>query len=117
MPYTITIAATDASSTRHEGRTRRRGSLASVVAEGETLWLTTVAGERHALSHPLKELELRLDPGKFVRLSRGTLVAVQQIEKVTPMTGGTFVVTLRGGARHAVSRQRGKGFREGLLRL
>src|SRR4029077_16929452 len=49
------------------------GQIASVVAEGELLHLTTVRGERHTINYRLKDLEARLDPSRFLRLSRGTL--------------------------------------------
>ncbi len=45
--------------------------IASIVAEGELLHITTVSGERYSLSHRLHALEARLDPRRFVRLGRG----------------------------------------------
>lgn len=92
-------------------------SLASIVADGELLHLTTVAGERFALSHRLKELELRLPPARFVRLGRGTLVHVDRIAKISPMPGGTYVVTLADGTQFNVSRLQSRVLRERLLKL
>ena len=37
--------------------------IASVVAHGELLRLTTIAGHRHIITYRLKDLEARLDPG------------------------------------------------------
>ena len=50
--------------------------IAAIVADGEILHITTVALERHTIPYRLKDLEARLDPSRFVRLSRGTLVSV-----------------------------------------
>ena len=91
--------------------------LATVVADGELLHLTTRAGERHTITYRLKDLEARLDPQAFVRLSRSALVAIDVIARVSPMPGGTYVVTLRGGQQLPVSRLRARVLREELLQL
>lgn len=88
----------------------------SVVADGELLHV--MAGrERHTITHRLKDLEARLDPEEFIRLSRSALVRVGAIRKVSPMPGGTYVVTLANGQQVPVSRQRSRVVREVLLRL
>ncbi len=91
--------------------------VVSIVADGELLRMTTKAGERFVITYRLKDLEARLDPAQFVRLSRGTLVSTESIQKVTPMPGGTYVVTLAGGAQHPVSRIRGRVIKDELLKL
>lgn len=92
-------------------------SLASIVADGELLHLTQANGERSTISYRLKELEQRLPPERFVRLGRGTLVHVDRIAKISPMPGGTYVVTLEDGANFSVSRSQSKVLRERLLRI
>jgi two-component system LytT family response regulator len=91
--------------------------IASIVAEGELLHLTTAANERFIISHRLHALEARLDPHRFVRLSRGTLAAVDQIQKVTPLVGGTCQVQLANGQTLQVSRIQSRALRDTLLRL
>ena len=91
--------------------------LASVVAHGELLRLTTVTSQRHVMTDRLKDLEARLDPAQFVRLSRGALVNVGLVQRVSPMPGGTYVVTLSTGQRLGVSRLRARALRDTLLRL
>jgi two-component system LytT family response regulator len=91
--------------------------LASVVAHGELLRLTTVGNQRYTITYRLKDLEARLDPAQFVRLSRGTLANLAQIQRVSPMPGGTYVVTLATGHQLGVSRLRARALREHLLRL
>jgi two-component system LytT family response regulator len=91
--------------------------IASVVADGELLQIMTRANERHIITYRLKDLEMRLDPAQFVRVSRGTLLNITMIQKITPMPGGTYVAVLHSGAQHAVSRIRGRVLRDQLLRL
>jgi len=91
--------------------------IASVVADGDLLHLTTTANERFTISHRLHALEARLDPRQFVRLSRGTLAAVDQIQKVSPMPGGTYQVQLTNGQTLSVSRIQSRVLRDTLLRI
>jgi two-component system LytT family response regulator len=91
--------------------------ISSVVADGELLHLTTTASERFTISHRLHALEARLDPRRFVRLSRGTLASLDQIKKVSPMPGGTYQVLMANGETLQVSRIQSRLLRETLLRL
>jgi two-component system LytT family response regulator len=91
--------------------------ISSIVAEAELLHLTTVSNDRFTISHRLHALEARLDPRKFVRLSRGTLAAVDQIKKVTPLAGGVYQVQMANGETLHVSRIQSRLLRETLLRL
>jgi two-component system LytT family response regulator len=91
--------------------------LASVVAEGELLHLSTLARERYTITYRLKDLEARLDPARFIRLGRGTIANVETIERVTLMPGGTYVVTLRNEQQLNVSRAQSRVLRDSLLRL
>jgi len=91
--------------------------IASIVAHGDVLHVTTAAGERHILAYRLKELETRLDPARFLRLSRSSLANVDLIERVSPMPGGLYVVTLRNRQVLNVSRQRARMLRDELLQL
>ena len=93
------------------------GQIASIVAEGELLYLTTVKNERHAITYRLKDLETRLDPARFVRLGRGTLANIDLITKVNVMPGGTHVALLSNGQTLQVSRLQSRIIRERFLRL
>jgi two-component system, LytTR family, response regulator len=92
-------------------------TVVSIIAEGELLHLTTRAGERHTITYRLKDLEVRLPPGDFIRLSRGALARLDAITKVSPMPGGTYVVTLTDGQQLPVSRIRSRIVRDSLLKL
>jgi two-component system LytT family response regulator len=91
--------------------------IASIVAEGELLHLTTTGNERYTIAHRLHALEARLDPRRFVRLGRGALAAVDHIQRVSPMPGGLYQVTLSNGQSLPVSRLQSRVLRETLLRL
>jgi two-component system LytT family response regulator len=91
--------------------------IASIVAEGELLHLTTIGNERYTIAYRLHALEARLDPRRFVRLGRGTLAAVDLIQRFSPMPGGTYQVTLSNGQQLPVSRIQSKVLRESLLKL
>ncbi|MEP7118110.1 MAG: LytTR family DNA-binding domain-containing protein [Acidobacteriota bacterium] len=91
--------------------------IASIVADGELLHITTTARERYTISHRLHALEARLDPRRFLRLGRGTLAAVDLIQRVSPMPGGTYQVTLSNGQELPVSRLQSKVLRDTLLKL
>lgn len=91
--------------------------VAALVADGELLRITTLTGERHTITHRLKDIEARLSSDRFVRLSRSALVNADAIVKVSPMPGGTYVVTLKTGQQLSVSRLRARAIRDELLRL
>jgi two-component system LytT family response regulator len=92
-------------------------NIASIVADGELLNITTNRNDRHTITYRLKDLERMLDPGKFIRLGRGTLANVEQINKVAVMPGGTHVAILANGQKLTVSRIQSRVLRERLLKL
>jgi len=91
--------------------------IASIVAERELLHITTIRGDKHTITYRLKDLEMRLDPAKFVRLGRGALVAIETIGKVHVMPGGAYLVSLTNGEELQVSRIQSRVVRERLLKL
>jgi two-component system LytT family response regulator len=91
--------------------------IASIVAEGQLLHITTRKGEQHEITYRLKDLEMRLEPGQFVRLGRGILANIDCIVKVNMMPGGTHVALLSNGQKLQVSRLQSRVIRERLLKL
>jgi len=91
--------------------------IVSIVANGEFLCISTLSGEEHTIGHRLKEIEARLDPNRFIRLGRGALVNVDQIDRVVPMVGRSYVVYLNNGREINVSRIQSRMLRTRLLRL
>jgi two-component system LytT family response regulator len=91
--------------------------IASIVADGELLNITTGRNERHTITYRLKDIERRLDPARFIRLGRGTLANVELIAKVNVMPGGTHVAILSNGQKLPVSRLQSRVLREQFLKL
>lgn len=91
--------------------------IASIVAEGELLHITTLQKEHHTITYRLKDLEQRLDPARFIRLGRGTLANIDLITKVSVMPGGTHEAILSNGQKLQVSRIQSRSLRERFLKL
>ena len=91
--------------------------VASIVADGELLHLTTAKGQKYTINYRLKDLELRLDEKKFIRLSRGALANLSMIARISPMPGGTYLVALTNGQEINSSRLQSKILRAKLLKL
>lgn len=91
--------------------------IASIVADGELLHITTLQNKKYSINFRLKDIEARLEPRKFVRLSRGALVNLEAITKISPLPGGTYAVTLRNDQEISSSRPQSKILREKLLKI
>ncbi len=63
-----------------------------------------VGGETHIMRSTLKHLMSRLDPEKFKRVHRSTVVNLERIVKVTPLQKGEFTLDLDCGEKLKVSR-------------
>ncbi len=62
----------------------------------------------YLLDPTLNELEQRLDPALFFRVSRAAIVNLDCVTEVVPLTGGVAEVVLNTGVRFEVSRRRVK---------
>jgi two-component system LytT family response regulator len=91
--------------------------IASVIADGELLHLTTDKNQKYVVNYRLKDLETRLDEKRFIRLSRGALVNTEMIARVAPMPGGTYLVVLKNGQEITSSRMQSKILRLKLFKL
>ena len=91
--------------------------IASIIADGELLIITTADNERYDINFRLKDLEPRLDPSRFIRLSRGALVNLDVVSHISPMPGGTYLIALTNGQEVQSSRLQSKILRSRLLRL
>jgi two-component system LytT family response regulator len=52
-------------------------------------------------------LERELDPDRFVRVHRSTIVNVDRIAQIEPYAHGEYVITMRDGTRVTSSRAHG----------
>jgi two-component system LytT family response regulator len=63
-----------------------------------------VGGKFHMLRRSFSDFEVSLDPRRFVRIHRSTIVNLEQVSRLTPHGHGEYVITLRNGARLTTSR-------------
>ncbi len=100
----------------------KRGARFRVIAGNEVLYFASEEGltklcaaDQHYWMEPtLNELEARLDPALFFRVSRAAIVNLDSVQEVFPMPGGHGEVLLKNGGRLEVSRRR---FRELMQKL
>jgi two-component system LytT family response regulator len=81
-----------------------------VEAAGNYLRLKTGA-VGHLIRERMSQLEARLDPEKFVRIHRSTIVNVQRIKEMHPLFNGDQTIVLHNGAQLILSRR----YRENLM--
>lgn len=63
-----------------------------------------VAGREILYRSSLTDLAERLDPARFIRVHRSTIVNIESILQLEPISHGEFDVVLRSGARTRISR-------------
>ena len=68
-------------------------------AARDRLTHAVTAGAAHVVDYGLAELEAKLDPAKFVRIHRGTVLNLDYLEEIQPWPGGRLVVRLNDGKR------------------
>jgi two-component system LytT family response regulator len=71
-----------------------------------------VGREAHLLRESMTNLSARLDPNRFLRIHRTTIVNVDRIREIQPWFSGEYVVILGDGTKLKVSR----GYREEITR-
>jgi two-component system LytT family response regulator len=93
--------------------------IVAIIAEGEKLTITTMGkgNNEYAIHYRLKDLESRLDPEQFVRLSRAALVNVSAVSRIVVRQNGMNTVILENGQELSMSRLQSRRLRQTLLRL
>lgn len=91
---------------RSEGRVRLLdiADVDRIVAAGNYVEIHAGA-KQHLLRETMTSLEARLDPQRFIRVSRAAIVSIAQIREVQPLFNGDFVLLLRNGAQVNGSRR------------
>jgi two-component system LytT family response regulator len=69
--------------------------------------------ESHLIRETMNAIEARLDPNKFLRIHRSTVVNIDSIKELHPMFSGDYLVILRNGTELTLSRN----FRDRFLEL
>ena len=79
------------------------GSIEHIEAAGDYMCIYT-GDNSLILRETMKDLERRLDPRKFQRVHRSTIVNLDQVRQVKPHTNGECFLVLGSGAEVKVSR-------------
>jgi two-component system LytT family response regulator len=90
----------------------RAEELDWIEAEGNYLRVH-VGRESHLIRETMNRLASKLDPDKFLRIHRSTLVNIERIKELQPLFSGDYVVILRDGKQLTLSRS----YRDKLLDL
>jgi two-component system LytT family response regulator len=73
--------------------------------ESDDNYVIVHAGKsRYPIRDTLTSLETRLDPRRWVRIHRGTIVDLHAMKELQPWFGGDQMMILRDGTRLKVSR-------------
>lgn len=90
---------------------RNRGSIdiiplatvSHITADGPYVYFH-VGNSRHLVQVRMKELEQRLDPRQFWRIHRSTIVNIKEIHSLQSVGSGDYIVLLKSGSKHRLSR-------------
>jgi two-component system LytT family response regulator len=86
-----------------------------IEAEGDYVKLH-VGKSWHLLRDTMKRLEAQLDPSRFVRTHRSTIVNIDRIKELHPYFHGDYIVVLHDGTELKLSRSRRHALEERLGR-
>lgn len=73
-------------------------------ASGNYVALHVASGKTHLVHETMANLEAKLEPAKFVRIHRGTIVKVDRIKELQPHFNGEYIVQLKDDVRLKLSR-------------
>jgi len=78
--------------------------------------VTAGAGAAHVVDYGLADLEAKLDPAKFLRIHRATLLNLDHLDEIQPWPGGRLLVRLKDAKRTEleVARDRVQALKERL---
>jgi DNA-binding LytR/AlgR family response regulator len=72
-----------------------------------------IADSSHVIRHPMHSLESRLNPLKFIRVSRWAIINIEHVNYLEPWSNGEWAITMRTGHR-VISTE---SYRKGLQQL
>jgi two-component system, LytTR family, response regulator len=90
----------------------RNGSRIATLAIDDIDWIEAqdyyaevhAGGRTYLVRQPLRKLAVSLDPSRFVRIHRKTIVNIRRVKELEPMFHGEYVVYLHDGTRLKLSR-------------
>jgi two-component system LytT family response regulator len=91
--------------------------IIAIESDRDIVYLSSAAGEQHTLRYPLKDLEARLDPRQFIRVSRSALVRVDAVRRASPLPNGSYMLVLTNNQQVQLSRARAQVLRDVLFRI
>jgi two-component system LytT family response regulator len=68
------------------------------------------AGRSHVIRETMQRLEAKLDPTRFVRVHRSSIVHIDRLRTLEPYIQGSHILTLQDGTRLTLSRGRRAAF-------
>ncbi len=74
-----------------------------IEAEGDYMKFH-VSGRTHLMRETMARLETRLDPKRFIRIHRSTIVNLDRVRKLSPSFAGEYAVVLHDGTKLKLSR-------------
>ena len=74
-----------------------------IEAEGDYMKFH-VNGRTHLMRETMARLEARLDPKRFIRIHRSTIVNIDRLRKLSPSFAGEYAVVLHDGTKLKLSR-------------
>lgn len=74
-----------------------------IEAEGDYMKFH-VSGRTHLMRETMARLEARLDPKRFIRIHRSTIVNLDRMRKLSPSFAGEYAVVLQDGTKLKLSR-------------
>ena len=81
----------------------RKSSIEWIEAQGDYVKLH-VGKEGHMLRETMETVSNRLDPSRFARIHRSTIVNLDYVREIRPLWGGDYTVLMRDGAQLSLSR-------------
>jgi two-component system LytT family response regulator len=81
----------------------KTGEIDWIEAEGDYVKFH-VAGRTHLMRSTMASLEERLDPARFIRIHRSTIVNADRLRKLSPSFEGEYAVVLHDGTKLRLSR-------------
>lgn len=91
--------------------------ISSINADGELLQIRTAENQKYVINYRLKDIEQKLDPKRFVRLSRSAVINLDEVMRIAPLPGGTYVINMKNGQELTSSRMQSKVLRATLLKI
>ena len=83
----------------------RSADIAFVQADGNYAWVHIADQRAHLVRETMAALEARLDPARFIRIHRSTIVNLDRVREIRAMPKGALLVVLAGGQRLPLSRK------------